>query len=843
VPTLKLRAPLSGWCAALEEVPDAVFSGSMLGDGLAIDPTSASVRAPCAGEVTTVPAAGHAVTIRSSEGGVDVLVHVGIDTVQLRGLGFTPCVRVGQMVAAGEELLRLDLDMLARTAKSLLTPIVVTPADGVQIVARHEQGPIRQGDVLIEVAYPPGKAVRESEAGGVSRTVRVALEHGLHARPAALLMQRQRSFASDVTLSFKDKRASVRSVIALMALGVRKGDELTVTASGADAAAALDAVTAALDEALQLERASAAAPPAASSSLRAVPPEALSGGARALAGVIAVRGFAVGRAARLARTAITVTEAGRGTLHESAEFDRARASVRARLLKLAEVGGETRRDIVAAHVAFLDDPLLNEATQEKIAAGKSAGFAWRAAVRRSIAALEALADPRQRERADDLMDIESHVLLALSGEARPMKIALPEDAVLIADELLPSELVALDRSHLAAICLEGGGPTSHVAILAAAMDVPMLVGLGSAIGHLPAGTPLIVDAHEARLYVDPDAPALSRAEARARAERAQRGAERSEAQREAHSADGTRVEVFANLGSVADAEAAVAVGAEGCGLLRTEFLFIERDSPPAEAEQLEVYQQVAAALGSRPLVLRLMDVGGDKPLKYLPLPKEDNPALGLRGIRTGLWRADLLRTQLRAALRVTPVGRVRLLLPMVSELSEIQTVRRILTELMGELRIPAPIELGAMIETPAAALTAEHLLTQADFISIGSNDLTQYTLAMDRGHPELARRIDALHPAVLRLIAAATGAAVRAGKLAAVCGGVAADPAAVPLLIGFGARELSVVPAAIPALKRQIGGLTVRDCEALAVSCLSLGSAAEVRTRVAQAMAGSGGSR
>jgi phosphoenolpyruvate-protein phosphotransferase len=815
----------------------------MLGDGLAIDPTSASVRAPCAGEVTTVPAAGHAVTIRASEGGVDVLVHVGIDTVQLRGRGFTPCVRVGQRVAAGDELVRLDLDVLARAAKSLLTPVVVTPADGVQIVARHEPGPIREGDVLIEVAYPLAKLARASDAGGMSRTIRMPLEHGLHARPAALLMQRLREFASEVTLSFKDKRASARSVIALMALGVREGDELTVTASGVDAAAALDGVTAALDEALRLERASAAAPPAASSSIRAASPDEISGSARALTGVIAVRGFAVGRAARLARTAITVSEKGRGALHESAEFDRARAIVRARLLKLAEVGGETRRDIVAAHVAFLDDPLLNEATQEEIAAGKSAGFAWRSAVRRSIAALEALADPRQRERADDLMDIESHVLLALSGEARPMKIALPEDAVLIADELLPSELVALDRSHLAAICLEGGGATSHVAILAAAMDVPMLVGLGSSIGRLPAGTPLIVDAHEARLYVDPDAPALSQAQERARTERAQRTAERSEAQREARSSDGSRIEVFANLGSVADAEAAVAVGAEGCGLLRTEFLFIERDSPPAEAEQLEVYQQVAAALGSRPLVLRLMDVGGDKPLKYLPLPKEDNPALGLRGIRTGLWRSDLLRTQLRAALRVTPAGQVRLLLPMVSELSEIQTVRRIVAELMGELRLSAPIELGAMIETPAAALMAEHLLTQADFISIGSNDLTQYTLAMDRGHPELARRIDALHPAVLRLIAEAAGAAVRAGKLAAVCGGIAADPVAVPLLIGFGVRELSVVPAAIPALKRQIGGLTVRECEALAVSCLALGSAAEVRARVAQAMAGSGGTR
>jgi phosphoenolpyruvate-protein phosphotransferase len=843
---LKLLAPLSGWCASLEEVPDAVFSGCMLGDGLAIDPTSASVRAPCAGEITTVPAAGHAVTIRSAEGGLDVLVHVGIDTVQLRGRGFSPCVRVGQVVAAGEELLRLDLEVLARAAKSLMTPVVVTPAEGVQVVSRHALGPIRAGDTLIEVSYPLTRATQTAAAPGSSRTIRMALEHGLHARPAALLAQRLRNHVSEVTLSFKDKRASVRSVIALMALGVREGDELTVTASGADAAAALDAVTAALDEALHLEHASRAAPappPATSPTTQAGPTDAIGTDVRSLAGVVAVRGFAVGRAARLARTAIAVTETGRGTAHESAEFERARAVVRARLLKLAEVGGATRRDIVAAHIAFLDDPLLNEATQEQISAGKSAGFAWRAAVRRSIAVLEALADPRQRERADDLMDIESHVLLALSGEARPMKLALPENAVLIADELLPSELVALDRRHLAAICLEGGGPTSHVAILAAAMDAPMLVGLGSAIGHLAAGTALIVDAHEGRVLIDPDAAALSRAGARAQAERAQRAAERAEAQREACAADGTRIEVFANLGSVADAEAAVAVGAEGCGLLRTEFLFLDRDSPPEEDEQLAVYQQVAAALGPRPLVLRLMDVGGDKPLKYLPLPKEENPALGLRGIRTGLWRVDLLRTQVKAALRVTPPGRVRLLLPMVSDVSEIEAVRGLVTELARELRIGAPIGLGAMIETPAAALTAGHLLTQVDFISIGSNDLTQYALAMDRGHPELARRIDALHPAVLRLIAAAAGAAVQAGKLAAVCGGIAADPAAVPLLIGFGVRELSVVPAAVPALKRQIAGLAVQECEALAVSCLSFGSAAEVRARVAQAMAGSGGTR
>ncbi|HYU96042.1 MAG TPA: phosphoenolpyruvate--protein phosphotransferase [Sphingomicrobium sp.] len=868
--SLTVLAPLDGWCMPLAQVPDPVFAEGMIGDGVAIDPVSAVVVAPCDGEITTVPAGGHAVSIRTAEG-VDVLVHVGIDSVKLAGQGFQPLVRVGQSIRAGEDLIRFDLDIVARGAKSLVTPIVVTPVDGLRIARRHEVGPIRAGDVLLELEYAANARAQIArdpvDDGAARRTVTVPLRHGLHARPAALLAKRARAVNTVVTLAAHGKTADARSVTAIMALGVANGDTLAVSASGANAARAVDEVVAGLDDALKLERAAgdesapgssspndAARIAAASSPAPAARPctrhaEAGRGSHISdppiadgtLSGVVAASGFATGFATRLDRVVVAVAENGKGAAEESAELDRALGIVRARLTRIGGVGGTTRREIAEAHLAFLDDPMLNEAAHEHIAAGKSAGFAWRAAIGAAIAALDTLADKRLRERADDLLDIQSHVLLALHGEAQPMTRQLMNDSVIVADELLPSELLSLDRKHLKGICLSGGGPTSHVAILAAAMEVPMLVGLGSALRQVGQREALIVDAERGVLHIAPSAEKIADAQRHAEAWHARRAAERAAAQRECRTRDGTRIEVFANLGSVAEAEAAVAAGAEGCGLLRTEFLFIDRDSAPSEAEQREVYQGIAAALAGRPLVLRLMDVGGDKPLNYLPLPHEENPALGLRGVRTALRYPDLLRTQLRAALRVKPTGVVRLLLPMITEVAEVRAIRSVVDELRGELSHSAPVEIGAMIETPAAALTADRLAAVVDFFSIGSNDLTQYSLAMDRGHPELARRIDALHPAVLKLIALATAAGERNGKLVAVCGGMAAEPAAVPLLVGLGVRELSVVPAAVPALKREVRELTVSDCAALAARCLEVESAAEVRALVAQTIASPGG--
>jgi phosphoenolpyruvate-protein phosphotransferase len=839
VTVLKIMAPFDGWCALLDEVPDAVFAGRMLGDGLAIDPTSGILAAPCEGEIMTLPDSGHAVSIRSPDG-VDVLIHVGIDTVQLGGRGFDARVKPGARVVAGDELIRFDLNVVARAAKSLMTPIVVT-SDGVTFRHRRAPGPVRAGELLFDVHIDASRhASALTQPAGVSvpsarqQTVVIALRQGLHARPAALIARRAKAFDAQISLAAHGRLADARSVVAIMALGVRHGDELILRADGKDAALALAAAIAGLEEAQRME-----------STHQSVPVQEPRLAARPLrdgelTGVCAVPGFAVGRATRIERRQIEVTELGSGSAHEREELDRARSNVRLRLERVRNAGGAARQEIIAAHLEFLDDPTLNESALEHIAQGKSAGYAWRHAIRRSIAALESLDDSRLRERADDLLDVEAHVLLALAGEARPMHLPLPEQAVLLADDLLPSELTALDGRRLVAIALSGGGATSHVAILAAAMGIPMLIGLGGELRKIADGQTLIVDADSGTLFSAPTAEAVAKGRSTVEARLAQGAALRLAAAKECHSLDGTRVEIFANLGSVTDAIAAVASGAEGCGLLRTEFLFIDRETPPTEDEQVQAYQSIANALGGRPLILRMMDVGGDKPLRYLPLPAEANPALGLRGVRTALLHPNLMRTQLRAALRVQPFGVMRLLIPMVTDLSEILAVRHVIDELAAELKLDGRVALGAMIETPSAALTAAVLIRAVDFLSIGSNDLTQYTLAMDRGHSELARRTDALHPAVLQLIAATAIAGDAAGKPVAVCGGVAADRTAVPILLGLGIRELSVVPAAIPALKRQIGGLRIEECRELAQRCLHLGSAAEVRSLIEQAV-GDGG--
>jgi phosphocarrier protein FPr/phosphocarrier protein len=868
MPLVTVLAPFDGWCTGLEEVPDPVFSGRMLGDGIAVDPISGIVLAPCAGEVVTLPASAHAVTIRTP-GGAEVLVHIGIDTVQLGGRGFEAQVKLGQVVEAGQELIHFDLDTVARGAKTLLTPVVAVTANGFTIRNRRAAGIIKAGDLLFEIVhardvalthvavthnvppthdFAPTHDVAHAPASA-QRTVTVQLRHGLHARPAALLAQAAKALAAEVSILARGRAANARSVTAVMALGVRHGEEVTFTASGPDAGHAIQQLNAALEAALHMESAaghastqdraaavsSAAATSSVASSVATTSGEHSDGAVEGvLPGVTAVAGLAVGRATRIERREIAVEEQGGGMVHEGAQLEQARANVRARLTRVGATGGVTRREIAAAHVEFLDDPVVNEAAQELIAVGKSAGYAWRAATRRQVQALEALGDTRLRERADDLLDVESHVLLALMGEARPINLTIPDDAVIVADDLLPSELTALDAARLVAICLGRGGATSHVAILAAAMDVPMLVGLGAGIRTIADGAMVIVDADAGSLHAAPDTAALDAARAAVATRLKNRSAERAAALADCRSLDGTRIEIFANLGSTTDAVAAVANGAEGCGLLRTEFLFIDRDTAPDEREQRDAYQAISTALGARPLVLRLMDVGGDKPLKYLPLPHEENPALGLRGVRTALARPDLLRTQLRAALRVEPFGVVQLLIPMVTDVSEVIAVRTLVEELNAELGNGPRIKLGAMIETPAAALNASVLLREVDFLSIGSNDLTQYTLAMDRGHAALAGRTDALHPAVLKLIALTANAGIEAGKTVAVCGGVAADRIAVPVLLGLGIRELSVVPAAIPAIKRQIRSVRIADCLALASRCLELGTAAEVRSLVAR---------
>jgi phosphocarrier protein FPr/phosphocarrier protein len=549
-----------------------------------------------------------------------------------------------------------------------------------------------------------------------------------------------------------------------------------------------------------------------------------------LRGVVASRGFAVGTAFHLHRADLPVVEAGNGSAQENAAFDRARERVKADLSRLVATASPTVREIMSAHLELLDDPQLVRDARSLIEQGKGAGFAWRSSLRTSARALTATGDARLAERVDDLLDLENQVLVAL-GAVPSSKPEIPAGGILLARDLTPSQFIELDARRLSGIALAAGGPTSHVAILAAAAGVPMLVATGPAVCDIEPNTTLVLDAENGSLRVAPEARELAEATARLSDRRAVHEHQRAAAQRDCHLASGERIEIFANLtGTVADAELAVRQGAEGCGLLRTEFLFLDRANAPSEEEQLRCYQDVARVLRAgptaRPLIIRTMDIGGDKPIPYLPLPPEDNPALGLRGIRTSLWRPDLLETQLRALLRTGK--QCRILLPMITEPGEIRAVRALLAKLRDEAS-PMP-ELGAMIETPASAMLASQIAAEVDFLSIGTNDLTQYTLAMDRGNAAVAARVDGLHPAVLALIAKVGEAGARLGKLVAVCGGLASDPLAAPLLIGLGVRELSVVPTLIPALKARVATLELADCRALAERALTLDDAEAVRT-------------
>ena len=859
---LLLLSPLAGWSTPLAEIPDPVFAGRMLGDGLAVDPTSATLHAPCDGEVIALPQSRHAVTLRT-EGGAEILMHVGVDTVGLGGEGFEAHVRPGREVAAGERLISFDLDLIARRARSLLTPVLVMEGCGFTVLRSHESREVAVGDVLMEIALledaggsvggpggPGPDAAPALEAAAEVRRVRVALDHGIHARPAAQIVSALKSAAGQVELAVQDRTANARSTVALMKLGVRKGDEVRIHAVGTDAAMAVAAVAAVLTG--MHERSGGPPRPAsgasrdrpagqsqasrsgAGSKPTSLPPAADIGVAEpvpatSLPGLIASRGLAVGQAVRLSVREIEVARAGAGVLQETPRLEHARAEVRARLQKARASASGTAREIVEAHLELLDDPELTENSLTLMAGGASAAQAWRQAIRASVEALRALADARMAERVDDLLDLERQVLLALSGDAAGATQELPPDTILLAEELLPSQLVGLDAARLAGICLAAGGATSHVSILAAAMGIPALVAVGSGLQGILDGTALLLDAEAGLLHVDPGAERLEAARRQLEIRTVRRAAERDAAQQDCYTADGTRIEVFANIGSLADAQAAVRNGAEGCGLLRTEFLFLERATPPSEAEQHAEYQRLAEALVGKPLTIRTLDIGGDKPIPYLPLPAEENPALGLRGVRTSLWRPDLLRQQLRAILGVRPHGQCRILLPMITEVAELRSVRAMIGEAASAIGGREPIELGAMIETPASALLADSLAAEADFFSIGTNDLTQYTLAMDRGHPELAARLDALHPAVLRLIERTAQAGRARGRGVAVCGSLASDPLAAPILIGLGVHELSAVPAVIPRLKALVRTLSLADCAAIAREALEQSSAEAVR--------------
>lgn len=824
-----LVAPLSGWVGPLVETPDPVFAEGMMGLGVAIDPTGGVLCAPCAARVVKVHAARHAVTLETPEG-AEILLHLGLETVGLNGAAFKSEIGDGDLVETGQVLIRFDIDHIARAARSAITPVLVTNPDAFEIEILATGREIAAGEPLLRLTSRKAGATR-SEASGPALTRRlwVTHPHGLHARPAARIAAEARRWSAKVEITSNGRRADAASPISVMILAVAAGDALELSARGQDAAEALDGLAAVFEQ-INDAPVHAAPEPAA-------PPVGDARSEGHIQGVRAAPGVAAGLAWRpVAAQPPPLPPLGA----PSREADRLHAGLAAAAAdlrdKLERLSGEGRA-VVAAHLVLLEDQDLVRSAQAAIASGLAADLAWRGAVAGQADRLRATGEPRLVERAVDLEDLERRVLWAMAG-ARPEPPRSPVDAILLADDLMPSDLAEIDATRLLGLCTAGGGPTSHVSILAAAMGVPAVVAAGPRVLAVADGAPVILDGDNGCLEVDPTPARLAavRLEANARVQAHERA--RVRAAEPARLADGTRIEVFANIGSLAEARLAAREGAEGCGLLRTEFLFLDRTAAPSEDEQVEACQAVAEALPGRPVIVRTLDVGGDKPAPYLDIGREDNPSLGVRGLRVGLRRPELLRSQLRAILRLRPQGQCRIMAPMVASLAEVVALKALVARCAAELGRTDPIQVGVMIETPAAAVTCDLICTEADFISIGTNDLTQYALAMDRGNPALAPEVDALHPAVLRLIRLAADGARRRGRPVGVCGALASDAAAVPILIGLGVGELSVTPSRIASTKAQIRTLDGSACRDLGARACDLTSAAEVRALAQAAAAG-----
>ncbi|MBT9303243.1 phosphoenolpyruvate--protein phosphotransferase, partial [Pseudomonas sp. TAE6080] len=654
-----------------------------------------------------------------------------------------------------------------------------------------------------------------------SASVRITHRGGLHARPAALVRKAAQGFSSQVQLHFGDKSASCDSLIGLMGLGIGEGDEVRVSCLGKDAEVALQALVAALSAVIKEEHQAPAI----------VAPRRANIEADVLQGVCAAPGLVYGPLFRLAGIEL-LADTGNHSADEQlqrldAALEQVRSEIRTTLKHARQRKNVEEEDIFAAHLALLEDPILLEAATHAIENGSAATHAWRDAIQAQCGVLLGLGKPLFAERSNDLRDLQQRVLRALLGEA--WHFGLPAGAIVSAHELTPSDLLQLSAQEAAGICMAEGGATSHVAILARGKGLPCVVALGAEVLDVPQGQRVVLDAVNGRLELEPTAARHAEVHQIRDAQKLRRQQQQAQAQQPANTIDGTTIEVAANVASSTEAQVAFENGADGVGLLRTEFLFVDRRTAPDEQEQRQAYQAVLDAMGDKSVIIRTIDVGGDKQLDYLPLPVETNPVLGLRGIRLAQVRPEVLDQQLRALLQVSPLQRCRILLPMVSEVDELLHIRQRLDELGAELELTQRPELGVMIEVPAAALMAEQLAKHADFLSIGTNDLSQYTLAMDRDHAGLAARVDALHPALLRLIAQTCAGAAKHGRWVGVCGALASDPLATPVLVGLGVSELSVSPPQIGEIKDRVRHLDAAQCRQLSQGLLDLSSAKAVR--------------
>ena len=506
-------------------------------------------------------------------------------------------------------------------------------------------------------------------------------------------------------------------------------------------------------------------------------------------------------------------------------------------LSTAQRIGEEEAEVFGAHRMFLADPSYITEIHNQIFNNNLAAESAVKEVGDSLSAsFEAMEDDYFRARAADIVDVSNQIIRCLLGIQHAGLDSISSPVIVVADELNPSDTARMEPANILGFVTRRGGKASHAAILARSLGIPAVVGAGDAVLAIESGTPLLLDGHCGSVLANADdETSAAFAQTKKKHDNALLVV-KSTALAPAITTDGKRVEVVGNIGSVADAERVIEFGGEGVGLLRTEFLFLDRKTAPSEAEQLRTYTQISRGLGGKPLIIRTLDIGGDKPLPYIHLPAEDNPFLGVRGLRLCLQQYDVFVPQLRAILQASASCDIRVMFPMVTTLREIREARAMVEQtrqaLLAEGKPCGNPSLGIMVEVPAAAIASDLLAPEVDFFSIGTNDLTQYTLAADRGNPGVQHIADSFEPSVLRLIEMTIRNAHQHGKWVGVCGELAGELLAAPLLLGMALDEFSMGAMSIPQIKKELRAWSAAEAALMVPEILALPDAASVRARL-----------
>ena len=555
---------------------------------------------------------------------------------------------------------------------------------------------------------------------------------------------------------------------------------------------------------------------------------------RIITGIAASPGIAIGKVFLYKDSNFEIFEKSKLTKEEEiARLIKGREIAKAQLEEIKENTlvklGKDKADIFEGHITLLEDEELFSEIDSKISENNyTAEFALNEAIDEYATMLGNLEDAYFKERAGDLRDIGKRWLYGVANQEIVDLSKLQPETIIVAKELNPSDTAQINLDNVLAFVTEIGGKTAHSSIMARSLELPAVVGVGAILDTLQAEQTIIVDAIKGEVIVDPNEETLKLySEKREKVLR----------EKEAISKDGYKVDVWGNIGSPKDVKGIISNGGFGVGLYRTEFLFMDKDSFPTEDEQFEAYKIVAEELAGYPVTIRTMDIGGDKSLPYMELPKEENPFLGWRAIRVCLDRQEILRTQFKALLRASKYGKIKIMLPMIIDIEEVRKAKKILEECKAELRekgieFDENIMLGIMVETPAVAFRAKYFSRECDFFSIGTNDLTQYTLAVDRGNEQIANLYDTYNPAVLQAIKMLIDGAHAGGINISMCGEFAGDENAVPLLFGMGLDSFSMSGISIPKVKKIMMKLTKVDCEKLVEDALELSTAEEIKKLV-----------